>query len=161
LFVFAGSACGRVGFDLAPGGGAPGDGAPGGDGGGGSNGPFADATIDALPALCANAIPAQLGVRALADTCAGQDLVDAACGTTNTREAVFRFVAPASGNYMFRTYDAGTTTVTMGTGQLDTTCAVVMGCPGLSTVTVAAGSVTYFVWEAGMGQCRPVEFLID
>ena len=147
----------RIGFDptdpITPD--LTGDGSTTGEGDSGAT------TPDALPALCANAITVQLGVRTLADTCAGMDLINAACGTTSTKEVVFKFVAPATASYTFRTYDAGTSNVTMGTGSLDAGCMVASGCSGLTGRQFTGGSVTYFVWEAGGGQCRPVEFLID
>jgi hypothetical protein len=160
VFAIALGACGRVNFDrLADGGAGSGEGEAGSGSGSDSGNGSAGGDGGALPPLCANAIPVQLGVPALANTCAGMsDLLDGCAPPANTPEVVFAFTSPANGSYSFRARDAGTQTVTNDTARLDTACTGRNSCAFLSFTSVPAGQTVYWIVEARSGGCEDVEF---
>lgn len=160
VVVVAVAGCGRIGFDPAlPGDDAPGggDGGTGGDGGDGGGGDI----VDAPPATaCDDAIPVELGVRLLIDTCAqAADRVDG-CGPPGTQDVVLAFAVPATRAYQFRLHDPGTNNVSESLGIVDAACARVGTCAGITGTTLTGGQTVYFAAEASSGGCRMVEFLI-
>jgi hypothetical protein len=158
------AACGRIWFDPHGTGGDDTsgirDGATGSDGNGsGTIDAPVDTPIDALPALCANAMPASVGTAAGVSTCAGQDVVDLC--SPNKQEVVFRFVPPATAGYTIRAFDAGTQNVSNSTNRYDASCTMrIGGCTGIIGTALTAGQPIYFVVEASQAACATIDFEI-
>jgi hypothetical protein len=150
------AACGRLGFDPSM------PGATGRDSGGsGSNSGSGSGSGSGSASLCqqvaAVAITTPLNMRIATSTCRGTDVVDA-CGPPQTQEAIFAFVAPATGGYNFEAFDPGTNNVSNSTTQLDANCVPEPSCAGILGFSVGAGEVAYLVVEADAGGCANIEF---
>nr|HEX4314719.1 hypothetical protein [Kofleriaceae bacterium] len=165
------AACGRLGFDPSMPGATGSDDRDAGDsigddagrdsGGSGSNSGSGSGSGSGSASLCqqvaAVAITTPLNMRIATSTCRGTDVVDA-CGPPQTQEAIFAFVAPATGGYNFEAFDPGTNNVSNSTTQLDANCVPEPSCAGILGFSVGAGEVAYLVVEADAGGCANIEF---
>jgi hypothetical protein len=116
---------------------------------------------DGPATACAGALPIHVGVPLTTTTCVDtQDLLPG-CGPPGTREVVFRFDAPATGNYTFRAFDAGTPNTTNSTGIVDATCTMVETCAGVLGLMVTAGTPPYVTVEASTGGCTMIDFTVN